>query len=206
MTNQNAPADLEQGAVEIAINAMGWTDPRMASDARKLAAGYAFSGYGAEGDCLLTYAQVSHFRSCLAGVRAAFRDAARGSRLKITKAKPVVFEGDDATGDAARGAEGDRIAAWMIAEGAKLHAAGDAALGTAWQLIGKAVERGDYLKATPQPGSGSGELDFEGLGDALFALSAQLKAAGFLADPAHHTTYERVVAEFQKLAPTGGDQ
>lgn len=36
----------------------------------------------------------------------------------------------------------------------------------------------------------------ERLGEALFALSAQLKASGFLADSAHHRVYERVVAAF----------
>lgn len=36
----------------------------------------------------------------------------------------------------------------------------------------------------------------ERLGEALFAMSAQLKASGFLADSAHHSVYERVVAAF----------
>jgi hypothetical protein len=50
--------------------------------------------------------------------------------------------------------------------------------------------------------SGGGvSLDFEGLGDALFALSARLKASGFLDDTANRPAYERVVAEFQKLSP-----
>lgn len=54
---------------------------------------------------------------------------------------------------------------------------------------------------SPERGELASLVDFEGLGDALFALSAQLKDAGFLADPAHHATYERVVVEFQKLSP-----
>lgn len=65
-----APASGED-AVEIAIKAMGWTDERMATDARKLASGYAFAGFGVGGECFLTSAQVGHFNSVLVGVRAA---------------------------------------------------------------------------------------------------------------------------------------
>lgn len=47
----------------------------------------------------------------------------------------------------------------------------------------------------------------EYLGGQLFALSAQLKASGFLADSAHHAVYERVVAAFAALttAPAAAD-
>lgn len=39
----------------------------------------------------------------------------------------------------------------------------------------------------------------EVLGEHLFALSAQLKASGFLASDPHHAVYERVVAAFQTV-------
>lgn len=73
----------------------------------------------------------------------------------IAKTVIAAIAANPAPGDA-----GGQIAAWMLAEGSKLHAAGHTTLGTAWQLIGQAVARGDYLAhAAPAPSDEAGVPD-----------------------------------------------
>jgi hypothetical protein len=69
---------------------------------------------------------------------------------------------------------------------------------------GRATHVAEHLAIANAVPLGEG-VDFEGLGDALFALSARLKASGFLDDTANRPAYERVVAEFQKLTPAARD-
>ena len=70
----------EDVALDAAISAMGWTDKRMVEDARKIAAGFWFETYGFGGDCCLTGPQVTSFRSCLDGARAAIRLLSQGGK------------------------------------------------------------------------------------------------------------------------------
>lgn len=64
-------------AISSAAEAMGWTDPRMVFDARRIAEGYKFSTFGHGGECFLTGDQVTRFQCCLAGAKAALRARAQ---------------------------------------------------------------------------------------------------------------------------------
>ncbi len=74
-------------AIDLAIKTMGWTDPRMVQDARRVAEGYSFASFGANGECFLTSHQVSHFRSVLIGVQA-------GMALNVSRMTKALEETD----------------------------------------------------------------------------------------------------------------
>lgn len=72
------------------------------------------------------------------------------------------------------------------------------------EMIANIVERFRISHSLPGEVGMREAPDFEGLGDALGALSHKLRMSGFLVNDENHTAYERVVAEFQAVSSKKG--